>query len=246
MFINDEEYQRRIRTEENLLNRLPQDHQISGDVSIPAIPSFDLEDILSISNESTTQEPKKKSLSQNRLQRILNADPSYAGRGTKQLHRDTQASIGISAGILGTTKAARIGDVSIRGAHAYERGYTTPTDVYDPGKSPKEELQAKIIEGHTIVVDKCFSRLLKSLDLLDDDKLQKVQKAGELSQIAKNLSGIIGHAAQATQDHVDIQEKSVHFHIMRPEQATDADYQTIEVSSAKEEIREQAWREKLD
>jgi hypothetical protein len=250
MYIDEEEAQRRITTEENLLNRLPARDRNERNIEIPAIPTFDMDDILAISDPLTTQEdgeePKEtraKEMSQNRLQRLLRMDPSYAGLGTKNLHRDTQAAVGVAAGILGTTKAARIGDVAISQAHSYQRGYTGPVDLVNPEKSPKEELQAKIIEGHGVVVDVCFKRLIKSLDLLDDEKLEKVQKATDLTQIAKNLSSIIGHAAAATQDHVDIQEKSVHFHIMKPEMATDAEYKTIELSSEKEEM---VWREKID
>lgn len=245
MFIDEEEAQRRLRTEENLLTRLPEDQRPLPDEVSP-VPNFSIEDLLSISDPLTSQElpdieKKSSELSQNRLRRLLNVDPTYAGRGTKGLHRDTQASIGIAAGILGTSKASRLGEVARSQAVSYMHGYTGPVDNYNPDKSPKQELQNKIIEGHSIVVDKAFGRLLKTLDLLDDDKLTKVQKATDLSHIARNLSGIIGHAASATQDHVDVQEKSVHFHIMRPEQAKDADYQTIEVNTEKTEL---AWREK--
>jgi hypothetical protein len=250
MYIDEDEAQRRITTEENLLNRLGRGRDRNeSEIEIPPIPSFDLDDILAISDPLTTmdegeEKPSKSAeMSSNRLSRLLNMDPSYAGSGTKNLHRDTQAAVGVAAGILGTTKAARIGDVATSQAHSYARGYTGPVDLVNPEKSPKEELQAKIIEGHGIIVDKCFSRLLKSLDLLSDEKLEKVQKATDLTLVAKNLSSIIGHAAAATQDHVEVQEKSVHFHIMKPEMATDAEYKTIELSSEKEEM---VWREKID
>jgi len=193
------------------------------------------------------KEEEKKTYQEKTIDQLLSDDPikaenalarllsdkafSYAGSGTKALHRDTQAAIGVTASLLGTTKASRLGDVAITQAHSYERGFTGPADLADPTKTPKADLQNRIIEGHGIVVSKCFNRLLKTLDLLDDGKLEKVQKATDLSIIAKNLSSIVGHAASVTQDKVvDASEKSVHFHIMRPEQGSDADYPTINIS----------------
>ncbi len=244
MLIDEKEVKRRLETEENLLNRLLRSTESPAPAEIvvpPEIPNLD--DILNISDPLTTMEkPSKVSdISEAKLNKLLNPDPGYAGRGTKNLHRDTQAGIGITASILGTTRASRMNDVAISQSHSYERGYTGPVDLVNAAKTPKEDLQERIIAGHGIIVDKCFNRLLKSLDLLDDDKLERVQKASELSIVAKNLSGIIAHASHATQDTVEVQEKSVHFHIMKPEQAKDADYPTIEISS---EASELAWQEK--
>ena len=189
MRIPESEYERRMRTDENLLNRLLRNKDSEPaaiEVPIPEeIPNLD--NILNISSPLTNQDKK--------LDKLLNFDPEYAGRGPKGLHRDTQAAIGITAGILGTTKASRLGDVAISSSHSYERGYTNPVDLVNPAKSPKEDLQERIIQGHSIIVDKCFNRLMTTLNLLDDDKLEKVPRATELSLIAKNLSGIIAHAS---------------------------------------------------
>lgn len=194
----------------------------------PIIPDLDLPSLLESSPSSPLDSPEglKKLLSTPELS-------SYKGRGTKKLHRDVQAGIGLTASYLGTTKASRMSDVAITGAHSYERGYTSPNDLVNPLKSPKEELREKIIKGHGIIVNLAFDRLLSTLNLLDDDKLGKVQRASELSVIAKNLSGVISHASQATQDKlIDASEKSVHFHIMKPEQATDEDYPTLTINAS--------------
>ena len=233
MFIPESEADRRISSDENLTNL------ISGEETLPVLeaplpPELDLSDLDAIIGISPDSISKPKNFDRT-LEKLLNPD-GYAGLGRKNLHRDTQAAIGTTAGILGTTRASRLGGVAISQAHSYERGYTGPVDLVNPAKSPKEELQNKIIEGHGIVVDLAFNRLLQTLELLDDDKLASVKKAGELSVIAKNLSGVISHASQATKEtNFDSREQSVHFHIMKPERALESEYQTVEISSEKEE-----------
>jgi len=167
-----------------------------------------------------------------RAKRVLdNLLNGYAGRGTKALHRDVQASIGATAEILGTTKASRIGDVAISSAQSYENGYTGPVDMV-AGRNRKRDLQDKIIEKSNVVVDIVFARLLKTLNCMDDKKIESVGKATELSLIARNLNGII---AQATPKEAIVQEQSVHFHVWRPEMAEEGEYPVIEVNSEKEE-----------
>jgi hypothetical protein len=252
MFISEEEFQRRNRSEANLVNRVvreespPNESPAHKEILPPPTPSFDINSILNISELPKEPEirPRRNSSKDSfdkTLDKLLNPQADYAGRGTKLLHRDAQAGIGVAAGILGDRKGAALGEVATSSAHSYKAGYTGPVDKANPAKSPKEELQEKIIEGHGIVVDKAFGRLLKSLDLLDDAKLEKVQKASELSVIAKNLSSIVTSASHATKDHViDSSEKSVHFHIMKPEMAQDSDYPVLEVSSEKSELE---WQE---
>lgn len=248
MFIPEDEVARRLRSSENLVTRSGshssgnsrEDEEFLSRVlpSSDDLPSFsEPSEILSRSreNERPPSRPTRVASAEFNLDRMLEGDKPYAGRGTKALHMDTRAAIGVTAGILGTTKASRLNDVAIAGAHSYRAGYTGPRDFSNPEKSPREELQAKIIEGHGIIVDRCFSRLLSTLDLLDDEKLGEVKRATELSQIAKNLSGVIAHATNATQDKsVEKNEQNVHFHIMRPEQALEAEYKTVEVSSESE------------
>lgn len=256
MFITESEVARRLRTEENVLVRLAR--SVAPGETAPLI--FPVE-ILSPESEEVSQpthplgvseDPSPVSIKQTgsknfdrmngkeiqkSLNQLLRTD-GYAGRGTKALHRDTQAAIGVTAGILGTTKAGRLGDVALSQAHSYERGYTDPTSLVNPAKGPKEELREKIIEGHGIVVDACFQKLMKTLDVLDDEKLNSMTKPVEITLVAKNLSGIIAHATQATQEkNVELNDNNVHFHIMRPERAQESEYPIIEVNSEKEETK---------
>jgi hypothetical protein len=239
LFISDEEYAARLRGESYLP---PSPDSFPASFPLPLLPDISTEQeeekgpILppEILSPVTQEEPFSPELLDKLLNPvILSNGKVYPGRGSKGFHVDEQAGIGVTAGILGTTKSSRLAGVSISSAHSYERGYTGPVPLVDPSKSPKEELRNKIIEGHGIIVDKCFNRLLQTLELLDDDKLAKVQKATELSIVAKNLSGIIASASAATQDKlVDNKEQSVHFHIMRPEPALHDDYPTINIDSS--------------
>jgi len=247
MFISASESLRRIETGRALRSRLGTgDNLLSGgEVRVPVSISLPLEkegsEILMPEEEEKSQpthpldfDRMTPTQAEQALEKLLNPSPNgYKGRGTKALHRDTQAAIGVTASILGTTKAARMNDVSIVGAHSYERGYTGPNDLINPAKGPKEELREKILQGHGLIVNKCFVKLEKTLDLLDDEKLEKLTRPIDITIVAKNLSGIIAHATQATQDkNVEVNDNNVHFHIMRPEQAIEAEYKTVEINSA--------------
>lgn len=253
MFIDDEVANERLRESENLFARLDGKR---GDISkLPEIlppslenlgppeldPSLEVVDLVQDLNASRAPQPSISSIlhtptnlnsgSSNAKKVLDNLLNGYAGRGTKHLSRDIQASIGTTAAILGTTKASRLGDVAISQAHSYERGYTGPVDLVDR-KNHKRDLQDKIIEKSNVVVDIVFDRLLKTLDCMDDEKIEKVGKATELSLIARNLNGII---TAATPKEAIVQEQSVHFHVWKPEMAEEAEYPVIEVNSEKEE-----------
>lgn len=253
MFISDSEASSRLSSESNLISRIKNESDSLAPASYPLppdLPSF--EDFSEASEEkgpilaegslplteseenSWTPEDLDKILNPRILNpRILKNGKVYSGRGPKGLHIDEQAAIGVSSGILGTTKGSRLGDVTYASGHSFKNGYTGNGNQYDPSKSPKEELRDRIIEGHGIIVDRCFNRLLTALDLLDDQKLGEVKRATELSIVAKNLSGIISSASAATQDkYVDNKEQSVHFHIMRPEPALHDDYPTVVINAS--------------
>jgi len=255
MFISDEELAARLSSEANLVSRLRREDNDLVPSSFPLPSSEPLEES-SVSqdpplarvgdlgpileNPCTPIEilPAEESFDPNSLDKLLNPrilknGKEYSGRGPKGLHVDEQAAIGVAAGILGTTAGGRLGDVTYPSAHSFKNGYEGNHTQYDPRRGPKEELREKIIGGHGIIVDKCFNRLLATLDLLDDQKLSQVKRATELSVVAKNLSGIIASASAATTDKfIDQKEQSVHFHIMRPEPALHDDYPTINIDSS--------------
>lgn len=247
MFIPKEEAERRLNSRENLVNSLPRSSENISPDSFHLPPSFSLP--LEEEEKGPISEEPKKTYQEKTIEKLLSDDPldietgfdrlldlkkfSYKGAGTKALHRDVQAGIGIASSFLGTTKASRLNDVGISSAHSYENGYTSPTDLSNPLKTPKADLQNRIIQGHGIVIDKCFNRLLRTLDLLDDDKLEGVKKATDLSIIAKNLSSIVNHATAVTQDKlIENNEKSVHFHIMKPPMAQEEEYPVIEITTS--------------
>lgn len=249
MFISDEELAARLTSEANLVSRLNRGENDLAPSSFPLPPdpvsiSIPLEEKGPISPATPldpcspveilpAEEFSAESLDRLLNPRILKNGKEYTGRGPKGLHVDEQAAIGVAAGILGTTKGSHLGDVTYASGHSFKNGYEGNHTQYDPRRGPKEELREKIIGGHGVIVDKCFNRLLATLDLLDDNKLSQVKRATELSIVAKNLSGIIASASAATQDKfVDQKEQSVHFHIMRPEPALHDDYPTINIDSS--------------
>jgi hypothetical protein len=243
MFISDEELARRLSSETNLVSRIrrgddpelaPTSFPLPPDIPLPPLEeSFPILSDPCVPGEILPPEDFAGDLDKLLNPSLLKNGREYSGRGPKGLHVDEQAAIGISAGILGTTKGSRLGDVTYQSGHSFKNGYEGNHTQYDPRRGPKEELRDKIIGGHGIIVDKCFNRLLATLDLLDDNKLSQVKRATELSIVAKNLSGIIASASAATQDKfVDQKEQSVHFHIMRPEPASHDDYPTINIDSS--------------
>jgi len=249
MFISDEELAARLTSEANLISRLNRGdvETISSSIPLPPLPvvSEIFEEEMGPISPAAPLDPcspveilpaeefSAESLDKLLNPRILKNGKEYSGRGPKGLHVDEQAAIGVAAGILGTTKGSHLGDVTYASGHSFRNGYEGNHTQYDPRRGPKEELREKIIGGHGVIVDKCFNRLLATLDLLDDNKLSQVKRATELSIVAKNLSGIIASASAATQDKfVDQKEQSVHFHIMRPEPALHDDYPTINIDSS--------------
>jgi hypothetical protein len=257
MFISKKESAARLESEDNLVRVLRREDSSLVPTFQPLPPSFELqpppdEPVVPAPPSPPAEREKQDNPKLNKdVARALSSDPviadaamerllspsssSYKGSGPKHLTDDFRAAMAVTGDLLGNNYAKNLGGVSqitVWGHQHAQNSYQNVNGVSGrPKKEPREELREKIVQGHGIVVDKCFNRLLKTLDLLDDDKLQTVKKATELSIVAKNLSGIIAHASNATQDkYVDNKEQSVHFHIMRPEQGKDDDYPTIEIS----------------
>jgi len=220
MFISKEEADRRIKGSEKLLGRSsPKD-------------SFNLEEIL-----KETQEPvgidlediiKGEKQESGPIGRVINnLDDLLSGRinlrRKPHLTLDEQAGVGVTARLLSATASARMNDLSASHANDLEHSYPSGQARFERKK--KQALTDKILERTDIVVDVCFERLLKTMDLMTDEKLEEVQKAESLSRIARNIHGIISNATP--REEKEVERPVSQFIIYKPEIRKEASYQTL-------------------
>lgn len=219
MFISEEEAQRRIDTSENIVNRINRgDHLEVDKIILPHVVETD--------EDQETVETVPENIDPIVPGKFIN-HPAFEGllERTKKrgLSIDEQASIGVTALLLGSHKAGPMFGVGQQHANSLSNARTHHGDGLAK-TNPRADLQAKILERSGIVVDACFDKLLSTLSYLDENKLSKVQRAQELSTIARNLHAIIDKATP--KDEV-LEERNVHFHIWRPEMAQESEYETV-------------------
>lgn len=225
MFIDEQEFQRRIRSSENILNRVPRDSErdLTPDSFILPIDSS-----ISVESEPEAEDPVQEakdlsSPSGRALQMLLAGEINEKKRRGRTI--EEQAGIGLASALLGPAASGRLNGVSCRHAvNLHPKTAVTATDNAYNGKGPREDLREKILEQNGVVVDLAFGRLVKSLSLLDDTKLTEVKKATDLSRIARDFSGIIKNATPQDEMHGG---NSVHFHVYRPEMKQENEYETL-------------------
>lgn len=145
--------------------------------------------------------------------------------GIRNRTLEENASIGLTSLLLGSKATEGMTGVQQPQQSNITRGFTSPNDAAQ-GKAPKDELLDEIYSQGRVVTNLAFKKLVKSLELIDDDKLQKIQDPLKLVSAAKNLSGIV---KDMTPKEGNVNEGGVHFHIYRPEQNEESHYDVVEV-----------------
>jgi hypothetical protein len=232
MFISEATAQERIRSSQNILNRVKRDDAMDdlGKIPLPAVvPSVDEEGVVGEESAAPIVEilPAEDSdpISPKGLAKLLAGDEEQLNRRRRTRTLEEQSSIGLTAALISSYAAERMHDVSHMQANNYEHGHTS-TDARMSGKSPKEELQRRILEKNGLVVDMAFERLMKSLELMDDDKLAKIMKPEVLARIAGDMHRIV---TNATPKDAEDSAQGVHFHIWKPEVKEESHYKVVTV-----------------
>ena len=197
----------------------------SPDSPLPDSPSPEIKHEINHEKDPFTQLKMAKAIDE-----LLDTN-NNPGRKVHIRNRTTpeNASVGLSRILLGGRAVEDLFGVDPIQSDHITRGYVSSNDRV-AGRNRKEDLLDEIYSQGQDVAKRAFNRLLKSLDLLDDDKLESVKKGTELVQIAKGLSGIIRDVTPREESDSN-GGGGVHFHIYRPEQNTDDHYETLEVGA---------------
>lgn len=169
------------------------------------------------------------------LEESLNTPHRKIGRPFKGtgLTNEARAGIGITAALVGPVKAENLFDIAHSTASANKRGYNSPNEAAAE-VNRNGDLMKKLERNRGIVIDKATAKMLKCLNLLDDEKLSGITKAVDISRVAVDMSRIV-EKATPKQDSGD---GSVHFHIYRPPQVEEGHYPTIDVTPEPSDVRE--------
>ena len=161
-----------------------------------------------------------------KLEKIINN--KTPGRKVKIRNRtlEENGSVGLANKILGSKETEKLFGVDPVQQNHLTHGFTGSVDRVK-GKNKKEELLDEIYSQGGKVTQLAFTRILKSLSLLDEEKIEEVTDPMKLMGLARGLSGIV---RDMTPKESDDKEQQVHFHVYKPEQKSDSDYETIEVS----------------
>lgn len=242
MFISEAESDARLRDPRNVLARVDRssdESPLSTVLPAPIIPVTSTPDLL----PEPAAEPNVEGLRdasastqireidptvELKMRRIIEGSNARAGRKPSIRNRTVpeNGAIGLTTLLLGGRAAEEMFGTQQPENSILSRGYTSPQAA--ARKSAKDELLDEIYSNGKEVQSRAFAKLLKSLDLVDDEKLTAVKDPAKLVGIAKNLSGII---KDVTPKEGGNDEAGVHFHIYRPEQLQESDYETLEVGA---------------
>jgi len=199
MFISEQDSDRRITSDENLINK------------IGAAPN-----------------PPSEEESAALMEKFLRGGKGSGRRGRKHGHKnlssETRAMIAVTAKIATGVQAAEVFGVDPKSAYDIKQGFrhqnARERNIRD------NELVDKTKDLLGEVHETAADRLMTTLGLLDEKKLKTVNKATDLSRIARDLATIVDKSKPASTDD----GQHVHFHVYKPEQKDEAAYETIETS----------------
>jgi len=239
-FMTPEESERRLQDPRNVLSRVDREVPLEP-VAVPApvVPVFEapneslsgLDDVSSGNGPGVRREQDSPLSPTDLLQldKIIESGGfSRAGRKKNIPNRSLEenASLGLSRLLLGGTATEQMFGVSQPVLSHLTQGYTGPIEKKKGNR--KDDLLDEIYSQGQEVSKRAFSKLIRSLDLVTEDKLGEIKDVGKLVSVAKSLSGII---KDVTPKDGNLNDGGVHFHIYRPEQNDESTYDVIEVGA---------------
>ena len=143
--------------------------------------------------------------------------------GRKRQRRYPEERIGIAevSLLLGGTVAGQLSGANQSSAWSYEHAFHNS----DGGgnRTVQPYLKERIDKARSIIQLRASSRLKTCLSLLDEDKIGELQKATELSQVAKDMAVIL-QKMDKNEAHIGTQ---VSFHIHKPEMRAADSYDLV-------------------
>ena len=171
---------------------------------------------------------KEDVFSKLKMSKIIDSTTPGRKRNIRNRSTEENGSVGLSTKVLGSKATEKLFGVDPQQQNHIVHGHTSSVDRVNK-KNQKEDLLEEIYRQSGVVTNLAFSRLLKSLDLLDEEKIGEIEDPMKLLSTARGLSGIV---KDMTPKEGEGREQSVHFHVYRPEQNQDSDYETIEVNKS--------------
>lgn len=248
MWISEEIAQARIRSSANILNRVNRDETTPADypVTVPALPDF----ATTIESESETfteelgneKQRSAEDLASLAAEAIMateeDLEPSVLeslkatlalGRPRKMPLSHKEAADAVIVGhLVGFDHSASIFDRSKR--HLEQTG-EHGNQHHAPGQLTPNADVALIVEAErTKLRTKAYDRLNHTLDCLSNEKINKVEKARELTSIAVQLATVADKMLPKDMRS----EENVHLHIFRPPVKQQSEYEIVEVGEQRE------------
>lgn len=234
MFISEEEAERRKRSSDNVLTVINKDsndgkgelHTNEPPVIIPD-EIIEAEDSICSSAQDAGLAPSGTFL--RKLLRIPNGGRRV---GDVNMHPVMRAATAVTAQLVNTETAARTFGTSYHHADELKHGFKSQQDRYgdkEEGIAPKDPdavLSAEITKQKKQVRDLAFEKLTKALGLITDDKLMALTDPVKLARVSRDLS-TIHDKAMPKEERADV--GGVHFHVWRPEQKSESDYEQVTV-----------------
>jgi len=247
MWISEDIAQARIRSSANILNRVNRDETTPADypVAIPVLPEL---------GGHVTPEPEAFHESEQQVERSaadlasLAAEAILAtsddlepgvleslkatlalGRPRKMPLSHKEAADAVVVGqLINFDHSASIFDRTKR--HLEQTG-THGNQHHAPGMiTPNADVAIMIEAERTKLRTKAYDRLNHTLDCLSNEKINKVEKARELTSIAVQLATVADKMLPKDMR----QEENVHLHIFRPEVRKQSEYEIVEVGEQRE------------
>lgn len=225
MFISRDEADRRL-TEKR--NRLREAVQTEAPEILEQIDEKDfVRDPDEVREDAAREDEPEPQLDKDLRQLDALIKPKRNGRAHYVGDLAAQVAVGETEILLGPTAASALFDISSSQADAYSRGQRSSADITTLAP-PKPALKKRIDEFKEILAKKAALRLGKTLDLLTDEKLGKVTKATELSQLSKDMAVVLEKVSPKDTGN----EGGVHFHLYRPDMSQINQYEVIQVGPA--------------
>lgn len=207
MFISHEEAIERLRDPKSLFS-----HHF---LDLPADPSNSLEEK---EKGPIEKDAEKEEIDPKKLEGL---NREILGWRRKRRHPEERAGIAEVSLLLGDTVAGQLSGANPSSAWSYKHAFHNS----DGGgnRTVQPYLKERIDKARSIIQLRASSRLKTCLSLLDEDKIGELQKATELSQVAKDMAVIL-QKMDKNEAHIGTQ---VSFHIHKPEMRAADSYDLV-------------------
>jgi len=223
MFISETEGADRLEKSKDLWNIRDRKVPVNNGSPISEVPSEPAEKEEE-TVEASEESPRIDADALKALDDIL-IPPSPRGRPKGQHNRsdNLRATIGVASKVLGGRATDQLFDAGKQMPYAYAQGKVSV------GGEVKEDLVLEVKDQQDAIRDLAFNRLVKTLGLMDDEKLEAVTDVTKLARVGRDLSSIVDKVTPKAEANT----QSVHFHVFRPEARPEQSYEVIDLVPTK-------------